>query len=302
MSTFWSVISVIVGWTYFAAWSFSFYPQVLLNYSNKSVQGLSFEFVYLNVTGFLCYAIYTLAFYAIPLARTEYRDKWGSDIVIQLNDVVFALHALALSSITLLQTIAWRHRSSPPQQLAAWAKLFLLAVVLGASIIMGAIVVSFSNSDIVHSFVSASASGHTTNRPQWQFITLLEYLASVKMAITLIKYTPQAVLNFQRKSTAGWSINNVLLDLTGGVLSLVQLAIDTGCPSDWIGITGNPTKFGLGTISILFDLFFMYQYYVLYPNRHHVSEDTVDTDQQQLLIDENIEIAPDPIESATGDN
>jgi hypothetical protein len=31
---------------------------------------------------------------------------------------------------------------------------------------------------------------------------------------------PQAYINYQRKSTEGWSIENILLDLTGGVLSL----------------------------------------------------------------------------------
>ena len=30
-------------------------------------------------------------------------------------------------------------------------------------------------------------------------------------------------MNFQRKSTLGWSIGNVLLDFTGGSLSLLQM-------------------------------------------------------------------------------
>ena len=30
-------------------------------------------------------------------------------------------------------------------------------------------------------------------------------------------------MNFRRKSTEGWSIGNVLLDFTGGLLSLVQM-------------------------------------------------------------------------------
>ena len=30
-------------------------------------------------------------------------------------------------------------------------------------------------------------------------------------------------MNFRRKSTEGWSIGNVLLDFTGGSLSMVQL-------------------------------------------------------------------------------
>ena len=30
-------------------------------------------------------------------------------------------------------------------------------------------------------------------------------------------------MNFKRKSTVGWSIGNVLLDLTGGILSILQI-------------------------------------------------------------------------------
>ena len=30
-------------------------------------------------------------------------------------------------------------------------------------------------------------------------------------------------MNFRRKSTSGWSIGNVLLDFTGGSLSLLQM-------------------------------------------------------------------------------
>jgi hypothetical protein len=29
------IFSVIVGWTYFAAWSISFYPQIYINYTRK---------------------------------------------------------------------------------------------------------------------------------------------------------------------------------------------------------------------------------------------------------------------------
>jgi cystinosin len=33
-------------------------------------------------------------------------------------------------------------------------------------------------------------------------------------------------LNRKRKSTTGWSIGNILLDFTGGTLSIVQLVLD----------------------------------------------------------------------------
>lgn len=45
------------------------------------------------------------------------------------------------------------------------------------------------------------------------------------MGVTLSKYFPQAILNFKRKSTIGWSIGNVLLDATGGTMDIVQMIL-----------------------------------------------------------------------------
>jgi hypothetical protein len=80
------------------------------------------------------------------------------------------------------------------------------------------------------------------------------------------KYIPQAVLNYQNKSTVGWSIINVLLDFTGGLLSVAQLLLD-GATLGWSGVIGNPIKFALGFVSIIFDIIFMIQHYVLYTER-----------------------------------
>lgn len=90
------------------------------------------------------------------------------------------------------------------------------------------------------------------------------YLSYVKLAVTLIKYTPQAYMNYQRKATTGWSIHNILLDFTGGILSLTQMFLISYNYDDWVSIFGNFTKFGLGVISIAFDVFFVVQHYILY--------------------------------------
>lgn len=86
----------------------------------------------------------------------------------------------------------------------------------------------------------------------------------VKLFISVVKYTPQAYLNYQRKSTVGWSIENILLDFSGGVLSLGQLIIDSSLQSDWSGLTGNPVKLFLSQIAIMFDIVFILQHHVFY--------------------------------------
>lgn len=86
----------------------------------------------------------------------------------------------------------------------------------------------------------------------------------VKLLVTFFKYIPQVVANHQRKSTLGWSINQVLLDSAGGIFSLVQLVLDSSLQPDWSGLTGNPVKLGLANVSLLFDIVFLVQHYLLY--------------------------------------
>ena len=82
-----------------------------------------------------------------------------------------------------------------------------------------------------------------------------------------VKYIPQVYLNYHRKSTVGWNITNVLLDFTGGALSVFQLCVDSYLNNDWTEIAGDPVKFGLGSASMFFDIIFMIQHYCLYPRR-----------------------------------
>ena len=107
--------------------------------------------------------------------------------------------------------------------------------------------------------------------------------------ITVVKYVPQAWLNYKRKSTTGWSIIPILLDLAGGVLSLLQLVLDSSLQSDWSGITGNPVKFLLGNITIVSDLVFVVQHYILYRDTSD-SKSQFDSDPNAPLLVSSDEI------------
>jgi cystinosin len=71
-------------------------------------------------------------------------------------------------------------------------------------------------------------------------------------------------MNFERKSTRGFSIAQMILDFTGGILSNGQLGIDSYLQNDWSGIWGNPVKLLLANLSIFFDVIFFVQHFWLY--------------------------------------
>ena len=104
--------------------------------------------------------------------------------------------------------------------------------------------------------------------------------------MTLVKYSPQAYVNYMRKSTVGWSILPVLMDLLGGVLSVAQLIIDSSLQKDWSGLTGNPVKLGIGNASIVFDILFILQHYILYPVSKDQDKVAQQREQEVLLGEE----------------
>ena len=96
-----------------------------------------------------------------------------------------------------------------------------------------------------------------------QFLDFL-YICSYVKLLTVTKYVPQVLLHFRRKSTIGWSIATVFSDLVGGTFSILQMVVISYNENDWSSFIGDPTKFGLGLFSILFDILFILQHYVFY--------------------------------------
>jgi len=249
----WQLLSNIIGYTYFLAWSLSFYPQIYLNYQRKTTQGLSVDFCCLNVLGYVCYTIYTTNFYFNENVIDAYKDKMSSlsddtttqrkgEITVTGNDVAFAIHAIIMASVTLSQvgfydSFTTRSPSRRVFIIFFCAAAFCLLYILGTWSYQG----------------------------QVDILGFLYVLGSIKICVTIGKYVPQALMNRSRKSTVGWNVWNVILDLTGGVLSLIQLVGDCWAMNDWSGLFGNPAKMLLSLVTITFDGIFLVQHYILYP-------------------------------------
>ncbi|KNE66508.1 lysosomal Cystine transporter [Allomyces macrogynus ATCC 38327] len=213
--------SAIFGWTCFVAWSISFWPQVILNFRRKGVEGLSLDFLSYKVVGFTCYSIYTLAFSASEVVQDQYRARNnGASNLVAPNDVVFAVHAWVLTIIT------WKATHS----LSVLCKVVILAAMGSIATYLIAMVV----------------------KPSIEELDLMNFLGSWKLGMSLIIYLPQMFMNYRNKSTVGWSIHNIILDATGGTLSLVQLFLDAwiawritdGPLEGWVSraLSGNGTK------------------------------------------------------------
>lgn len=87
--------------------------------------------------------------------------------------------------------------------------------------------VSYTASGIIGVFfVTVLTTGVMSIIGTMKWLDFLYTLSYIKLAITLMKYVPQAVLNYRRKSTSGWSIGNILLDFTGGTLSMLQMILN----------------------------------------------------------------------------
>ena len=256
----------------FAAWSLSFYPQTILNFRRKSVIGLHFDFLYLNIIGWTAYSLYNGVFFWSGKVQNEYFNEHPEATVIpvHLNDVVFALHGFVLTSIQIVQCFIYDRGTQ---------YITFFALVTGIPCWFFIIIsIELAFADVI------------------TFFRMIKWISFAKLFVTFLKYCPQAYFNFKRKSTVGWSIHNILLDLTGGILSLMQLGIDCRISGNLKPVVGDPVKFGLSIISIGFDILFIMQHYVFYAKpkeedtyAEYDSDDGI-PEESSLISGQNIQI------------
>ncbi|KAG5916724.1 hypothetical protein E4U42_007524 [Claviceps africana] len=273
------VLSGLCGWIYTFCWSASFYPQLLLNLRRRSTSGTTVDFPFINVLGFVAYFFSTLALYYSPVVRSQYAARHkGLTPTVQFNDMTFALHASVLSAVTVSQYLArswWRFGRSA----GARPSRFIVGVAAGSLL---ALVITWAL------VASASAGGRVVDPARdWCELDLVYALGYVKLVISIIKLWPQILTNHRNRSTKGWSVWQVTLDLAGGVLSTAQQGIDSYLQHDWSGITGNPIKFALGNTSFVYDSIFLAQHYVLYRDAEPGSKREGDEERQTLRSDED---------------
>ncbi|KAL8737887.1 MAG: hypothetical protein Q9181_001259 [Wetmoreana brouardii] len=262
-----------------ASWSLSFYPQPLLNIRRRSTRGTTPAFPFINTLGFVSYLTYTLALYASPLIRSQYaiRNPSAPNPTVRFNDVVFTVHAVILSSLawSMFAPRLWGF-----SQGSQGVGIVIYGIAAGCLLSVTALAI----------VIVASPGGGYEPRDGWAWIDLVYGISYLKLLITIIKYVPQIHTNYKLKSTVGWSIEQILMDVVGGVLSVGQIVIDSLLEGDWSGLTGNPVKFVLGNVTVVADAVFLWQHYVLYRKRSGVEGKVLEDDgERRRLVGEEEE-------------
>lgn len=227
-------ISSLLGWVYVLCWSASFYPQPIYNYRRGSTYGLAIDFPIINILGFVTLTISNAVFLYSPLIRAQYayRNPISPKPTVRFNDLAFAAHGVFMTCLAYTQfwSAVWGFKVDKRQKVS----MPVLGITVGSLLGIGVVCIIVAL------------------RSEWAWIDAIYAIGYVKLIVTFVKYIPQAWVNYKRKSTDGWTIIQILLDVSGGVLSIMELMVDSSLQDDWSGITGNPVKLGLGNVSIFF--------------------------------------------------
>ncbi|OWZ60210.1 cystinosin [Cryptococcus neoformans c45] len=274
----------LTGVTYFIAWSYSFYIQLILNFKRKTTQGLSPDFVWVNPLGFLALTLWNWGAYFSPVARKQYQDRHHGHLPqVSTSDLAFSLHALIVSTITLAQVFWYGYlrqllsRQDPSAQSSDETSPLISDSIPNSAAGDDS---DSSNPVIFHSPIRPSPVaqlflGGIVISPfayaifVWtgkaQFLDWLYLVGNIKVVVSAVKYIPQVVLNHRMRAVNGFAIGVIICDIIGSVLSFSQLVISSVfIDHDPSGIIANPAKLGLAGLSFTFDLIFIAQKYWLY--------------------------------------
>ncbi|CAK8533171.1 unnamed protein product [Lathyrus sativus] len=231
----------VFGWIAFVAWSTSFYPQLFLNFSRKSVVGLNFNYLLLNNTKQTLYLIYNASVYFSSTVQFQYHKQYGFDqmIPVAANDVAFSVHAVLITTVMLFQVVKYERGDQSISKIT-------MAIITMVWVTVG-----------VCSFIAF---------PLKSWLWLISIFNTIQVLLASIKYIPQAVMNFMLKSTDGFCIGNVFLDFIGGMSNFAQMVTQSIDQNSWVNFFGNLGKVLLSLVTLFFDILFMCQHYVFYPS------------------------------------
>ncbi|KOB57797.1 Cystinosin, partial [Operophtera brumata] len=213
----------------------------------KSVVGLNFDFLALNIMGFTLYSLFNCGLFFSKAIQTEYfeRHPRGHNPVL-LNDVFFSLHAAFATLVTITQCFLYEFERHP----RGHNPVLLNDVFFSLHAAFATLVT------ITQCFLYEFERHPRGHNP----VLLNDVFNSLHAAFATLVTITQCFLY----EVTWWSIGNIFLDFVGGFLSVLQMMLNAYNYDDWASFFGDFTKFGLGAFSLIFDIFFILQHYVFY--------------------------------------
>lgn len=226
------------------------------------------DFAILNTMGYfyLLLSIYLQIFHWVPYdssMASKMVDPNGMVVNMEANnlaspkltlfDLFYCFHGEIMNLVTLSQLfwgkILWkfpddRYRRMKP----VYFRIFLISLS-----IFFVLTVQFCHSNWF--------TGGWNNQTTLQYCNKLFIL---KISMSLIKYIPQVKHNMDRQSVKGFSIPGVMLDITGGVASVLQLLLQLSRENgfSWMLIVLNFGKIGLSLVTMTFCSVFIVQWFI----------------------------------------
>lgn len=160
--------------------------------------------------------MYNISLYFSPLARRQYQSRHSDHLPqVSIADLAFALHALVISLLTLIQMHYYSRRSRvllPPLASSDDGAESSPLLPDKALIPPTPTTPSLACQAIMLGLVLCGLGAAVMvwlDRLEW--LDFVYYCSSVKLVISLVKYIPQVILNIKLRSAEGYAIGAVLL-------------------------------------------------------------------------------------------
>ncbi|SMN20651.1 similar to Saccharomyces cerevisiae YCR075C ERS1 Protein with similarity to human cystinosin [Maudiozyma saulgeensis] len=237
----------LLGLVYVSVWSVSMYPPLLVNYRQRSTKAISVDFAILNTAGYT-YLMISMAlqlYFWIEVAKDVDRPK------VTQFDMWYCAHGFLLNLVLLSQIVFGRklwnfYRDNKLRRMKqGYYRILWVSIVI---------------------FLLLTGQFVLNNMQQnWDNSRTLNYcnnLFLLKISMSLIKYIPQVKHNYDRRSVKGFAIQGVILDVTGGVASLLQLLVQLSRDQGFSLATflTNFGKIGIALVTLIFNFIFISQW------------------------------------------
>ncbi|KAL3236219.1 cystinosin-like protein ERS1 [Nakaseomyces bracarensis] len=243
-------IDNILGFIYVSAWSVSMYSPLITNWRHKSARAMSTDFVLLNLTGYF----YLVCSLTLQLYKwlPEKPDDTVERPKLSGFDYCYCLHGFCLTAIMTTQLFYGRELWGFTDEYRGRMKKIYKRVLMISIFTFCLVTLQFVYDNRV--------LGWDNSRT----LIYCNKLFFLKITMSLIKYIPQVLHNYERKSMKGFAISGVFLDITSGIASIIQLICqvlkDTNINLDVI--VSNFGKVGLALVTLMFNFIFISQWLI----------------------------------------